>query len=343
MRTIGKTPPFRSARGEQVPGSVAEIRYLRLGGVEQWVMIRGESIANPALILLHGGPGFSETGFFRAFNAPLEKAFTVVYWDQRGAGKSFDPAIPRASMTVEQFIADLDDLVEAVRARLGKRKVTIFGHSWGSALGVLYTARCPEKVAAYVGSGQIGDGARGEELSYAYAIETAQRMRNRRALKALREIGAPPYDVSRLMKERTWVQRLDGNLRPRALWKVGRAVLGTPEASVFDLRTTYRAFRWTLEAMLSEFSTLNLLERAPVLRVPAFFFLGRKDHWVPPETSQAYFDALIAPSKQLVWFEQSGHEPFVDEAARFNAAMVELVQPVAAAADRADAPVAARS
>ena len=85
MRRLGKTPPFRGPHGELVPGSIAEVAYRRLGGLDQWVMIRGESVANPALILLHGGPGFSETGFFRHFNAPLEKSFTAVYWDQRGS------------------------------------------------------------------------------------------------------------------------------------------------------------------------------------------------------------------------------------------------------------------
>lgn len=147
MRRVGKTPPIRGSRGEVVAGSVAEIGYRRFGGLDQWVMIRGESVANPALIMLDGGPGLSETRLFRHFNAPLEKSFTVVYWDQRGAGKSFDRGIPRSSMTVEQFISDLGELVEAVCARLGKTKVVIFGHSWGSALGVLYAARFPERVA----------------------------------------------------------------------------------------------------------------------------------------------------------------------------------------------------
>ena len=173
MRHLGKTPPFRGPHGEVVPGSIAEVAYLRLGGLDQWVMIRGESVANPPLILLHGGPGCSETRFFRHFNAPLEKSFTAVYWDQRGAGKSFDRRIPRSSMTVEQFISDLDELVDAVRQRLGKTKVAIFGHSWGSALGVLYAARFPEKVEAYVGSGQIGDWAAGESSSYAFALAEA--------------------------------------------------------------------------------------------------------------------------------------------------------------------------
>jgi pimeloyl-ACP methyl ester carboxylesterase len=95
MGHLGRTPSFRGPDGELVSGSIAEIAYRRLGGLDQWVMIRGEIVANPALIMLHGGPGLSETALFRHFNAPLEKSFTVVYWDQRGAGKSFDRHIPR--------------------------------------------------------------------------------------------------------------------------------------------------------------------------------------------------------------------------------------------------------
>lgn len=147
MKHPGKTRPFRGPGGEIVPGSIAEVRYLRLGGVDPWVMIRGEDVRNPPLVLLHGGPGMSGTCFFRACNAVLETQFTVVYRGQRGTGKSFDRAIPRSSMTVERFVADLDELVDGVRRRTGQERVVIFGHSWGSVLGALYAARFPEKVA----------------------------------------------------------------------------------------------------------------------------------------------------------------------------------------------------
>ncbi|BDG02416.1 alpha/beta fold hydrolase [Anaeromyxobacter oryzae] len=338
MRRPGETAPFRGPRGQPVPGSIAEIRYLRLGGLDQWVMIRGESVTNPPLILLHGGPGLSETALFRHFNAALEKTFTVVYWDQRGAAKSFDRGIPRSSMTVEQFISDLDELVEAVRARVGHERVAIFGHSWGSALGVLYAGRFPEKVAAYAGSGQIGDWAAGEALSYAFVLAEAQRRDDRKALKALRAIGPPPHDARRLWTQRTWLQRVEGDLTARALWKFGRVLLGAPESSILDLPGLVRGFRFSLDAMWAEVSALNLLERAPALQMPVFFLLGRHDHWVPPETSVAYFEALTAPSKGLVWFEASKHEPFVDEPAKFNAAMVELVRPILAGIPRPPVP-----
>ena len=328
MKHPGRTPPFRGPRGELVPGSIAETGYFRLGGLDQWVMLRGESLANPALILLHGGPGFSETALFRHFLAPLEKSFRVVYWDQRGASKSFERTIPRSSMTVEQFVADLDELVAAVGKRSGKDKVALFGHSWGSALGVLYAARFPEKVAAYVGSGQIGDGLVGETLSYAFAIAEAQRRNNRKALKKLRAIGPPPHTAKSLWTERTWLQRLEGQMGMRALWNLGRIILSSPESSIFDLPRALRGFRFSVDAMWAEVSRLNLLKLAPALQVPVFFFLGRRDHWVPPETSVAYFDALTAPSKKLIWFEESGHEPFVDEPSKFNQAIIELVRPI---------------
>jgi pimeloyl-ACP methyl ester carboxylesterase len=328
VKNSRKTPPFRGPHGEPLPGSIAEIKYLRLGGIDQWTMIRGERMSDPPLLLLHGGPGMTETSFFRHCNAPLENSFTVVYWDQRGAGKSFDRTIRRSSMTVEQFIVDLNDLVTYVCRRLSASKVTLFGHSWGSALGVLYAARFPEKVAAYVGSGQYGDVAAAEAASYTFALTEAQRRNNPKAVRELRAIGPAPYGASQVLKERTWIQRFDGQLSARGVWTMGRLVLGSPESSILDVPGLLRGFQFSQQTLWTEVSKLNLLKLVPALQMPVFFFLGRRDHWVPPETSVAYFDALTAPSKTLVWFEQSGHEPFVDEPAKFNAAMIELVQPV---------------
>ncbi|PWT84437.1 MAG: hypothetical protein C5B57_04835 [Blastocatellia bacterium] len=326
---FGHTNPFRGSDGHVLKNSVAEAGYVRLGGVDQWVMVRGENVANPPLIVLHGGPGMSEMGFFRHFNAPLERHFTVVHWDQRGTGKSFDRNIPRSSMTLDQFLADLDGLVDIVRRRFGQEKVVILGHSWGSALGAIYAARFPKKVSVYVGAAQIGDSAAGESSSYAFGLAEAERRNDIGALKKLRAIGPPPYPAKSVFAERTVVNRLDGQMRLGIMWKAGRALFGRPESSIFDLPNLVRGFGFTLDAMWAEVSKLNLLKLAPVSKMPVVIFVGRRDHWVPPETSVAYFDALTAPSKKLVWFDHSGHEAFVDEPEKFNATMVELVRPLA--------------
>lgn len=327
MRRLGRTPPFRGAHHEVVPGSIAEVTYRRLGGIDQWVMIRGRNIANPPLVFLHGGPGWSETALFRYFNAPLENRFTAVYWDQRGAGKSCDPTIDRSSMTVEQFLSDLDELVDVVRERLGRTRVTIFGHSWGSALGVLYAARHPEKVATYIGCGQIGDWSAAESASYELAATEARRLGKRRTLRKLLAIGPPPYGPDAVFTERTCSLRLSGGMRPGALWKAGQALLGSKEYAIIELPSAWRAFHVSMNAMWAEVSRLDLIALAPALQMPVFFLLGRRDPWVVPQTSQAYFDALRAPTKTLVWFEYSGHEPFVDEPDRFNTAIVDMVRP----------------
>ena len=327
VRRLGRTRQFRGANRKVVPGSIAEVKYLRIGGVDQWLMIRGRSRANPPLILLYGGPGMPETGFFRLFNAVLEDVFTVVYWEQRGSGRSFARSIPRSSMTVERFVADLDELVEAVRGRLGSEKVTILGHSWGSVLGAMYSQRFSEKVAAYVGVAQIGDWPAAESGSYAFALSKAQRLRDRKAIRKLQAIGPPPYDWRSVFTERTLVQRLDGQLNARTLWTMAQ-ILRATEVSILDVPNIVRGFRFTFEAMWPETSVLNLVELVPALQMPVFFFLARNDHFVPAETSVAYYDALTAPSKRLVWFEESGHELFADEPAKFNASMVKLVRPV---------------
>jgi len=332
VKDAGKTPAFRAAGGSILPRSIAQTAYLKLGGIEQWVMIRGENVANPVLILLHGGPGMSETNFFRYFNSSLEKTFTVVYWDQRGAGRSFSRDTPKASMTIERFIDDLDELVDAVRAKLHQKTVVILGHSWGSALGTLYAARFPEKVSAYVGTGQTGDMQASELSSYAFVLAEAERRNNRKALKELCAVGAPPYTSKTIRIQRRWLMRFVGLMRGRSLWQVLRATRSTPESSLRHIPNFVRGAIFSLQTLWPEISGLNLEKAVPELKMPVFFFIGRHDHQVAAETSAAYFEKLIAPAKQLVWFEDSAHMPPFEEAQIFNAKLVELVAPVARAA-----------
>jgi pimeloyl-ACP methyl ester carboxylesterase len=165
-------------------------------------------------------------------------------------------------------------------------------------------------------------------LSYSYGLAEAERRRDEKALKKLRAIGPPPYPAKSVFVERTVVNQIDGQMRLGIIWKAGRALFGRPESSILDLPNLVRGFVFTLDAMWAEVSKLNLLRLVPALKMPVVIAVGCRDHWVPPEASVAFFDALTAPSKKLVWFEHSGHEAFVDEPEKFNSMMVELVRPM---------------
>jgi len=212
----GRTPPFRDASGAILPGSVAVMERVPLGGVDKSIVIRGRSAKAPILIWLHGGPGMDETGMWHRNNAALEDHFIVVYWTQRGTGRSYDASIPAASMRRLRFVADLDQLVEFVCARYNQRRVVLVGHSWGTSIGVAYAQARPDKVAAYVGVGQVVDATEGKRRSYAFTLNEAARRQNADALADLRRIGPPPYPMSSLLVQRKWLSVFGGAWhRPR--------------------------------------------------------------------------------------------------------------------------------
>ena len=325
------TRPFTDGAGRVVPGSIATMETVTLGGVEQAVWLRGRDVRAPVLILLHGGPGASESALFRHYDAALEEHFVVVYWEQRGAGRSYHADIPRSSMTTARLVADLDELVDRVRSRFGAARVVLLGHSWGTVLGTLYARDHPEKVAAYVGVAQIADYARGERMSLAWALRQARERRDERALAALCAMAPAPRSVDDELELGRWVERFGGTLRGGlSTAKLIRAALRTDEAGLLDLVRFGRGNRFSLEALRPEYSRVDLT-RLRRFEVPVVFMLGRHDWHVPAVLAADYFATLEAPVERLVWFEQSAHNPPFEEPDAFVRAVVQHVLPLALA------------
>ncbi len=329
--SVGRTAQFKDATGSVLAGSVAEAGFWRIGDVDQWVMVRGRSTANPLLVILHGGPGSSETAFFRFSNAALEDSYTVVYWDQRGAGRSYSKSIPAESMTVDRFVADLDEIIDTLLARFGKRRVVLLGHSWGSALGVLYASRNPAKVAAYVGVAQVADMAASEAASYAFVLERARERGWRKAIRQLLAIGPPPHTIKTVGTQRRWLMAMGGafgpNLSiPKLVW---RGVI-SPEASLLDIVRLFQGSGFSLRLLWQELVSANLQRDVRRFEMPVFFILGRLDMQVVASVSEAYFAVIDAPRKELFWFENSGHMAPFEEPGLFNRILAETVRPFAA-------------
>ena len=324
------TVPFKDAAGRTLPGSIARMETVSIGGISQNIWLRGVSQSSPALIILHGGPGTSESALFRHYNSALEQHFLVVYWEQRGTGRSFHSDIPPASMTIAQFVHDLDEVVEWVRRRFDKDKVVLLGHSWGTVLGTIYASRYPEKVSAYVGVAQIADVPRTRQLSYEFAFSEARKRGNSSALSELKAIGPPPYDsVDEKLTTGKWVERFGGVFHAdlstgKLIW----AALNTDEANLIDLVKFGQGNRFSLVALEDEISRLNLSEHYQSFDVPVFFLLGRHDRHVPAILAEQYFGMIKAPHKRLVWFEQSAHNPPFEEPVKFDRVLIEEVLPL---------------
>jgi proline iminopeptidase len=326
----GNTPPFLDGQGDPVAGSVAEMRWLSLGGVDQSVVIRGRSRNAPILIWLHGGPGFPETGLFRRYNAVLEEHFLVVYWTQRGAGRSYSPNIPRSSMTLPQFVDDLDELVIYLQGRFGQRAVVLAAHSWGTSIGVAYAQAHPDKVAAYVSIGQVVNTQEGELRSYRYALAQARERQDREGIEVLTQLGPPPYQQWQINAQRVWLERYGGGVfrEPTSLYATLWDSLQEPEVTLYDLALLGPGTSFSQNALVAENALVDWPRRARSFAMPVFMISGRNDYMTDGRLAYDYFTQIEAPLKDFKWFEASAHSPMFEEADAFNAYFIENVLPL---------------
>jgi pimeloyl-ACP methyl ester carboxylesterase len=308
------------------PTGIASLEKVRLGGIDQWIQIRGHDRTKSILLFLHSGPGFPEMPFSHV-NAALEKEFVVVQWDQRGAGKSYSSSIPESSMAIEQFLADTHELVQLLLKRFDQPKLYLVAHSWGSIVGALTAAKYPELFHAYVGISQAVNAPESERMMYRFALETAAKRGDEKAIGDLRRIGEPPYKSFgdyRLMKN--WVKRFnDVNYAELSPWQFARIAFTSPSYSWCDLFRLLMGMRFSFSHLWQEaFYRVDLFEQVPRLDVPVRMFLGRHDRTVTASAPLAdrYFEGLDAPKgKQLIWFENSGHWPQLEEPKKFCAVL----------------------
>ena len=326
------TPRIRDAAGRVRRGSIASLERVRLGGIEQTVLLRGHDATRPVLLFLHGGPGGTAMPLAHEFTSRLEEHFVVVHWDQRGAGKSYAADIPAESMTVAQFVQDCRELVQHLTHRFQQAKVYLVGHSWGTQLGILAASRYPELFHAYVGVAQVVNVRQAEAISWQFALAGARAARDGVTEARLSRMHPPAYDgrVEDLLFERACVSRYGGSYvdpaRDQALF---RKYFQSPEYSLLDLRKLKKGSHWSLSLMWRQVVDWDLPQQVPALAVPAYFLHGRSDRVTPTELVRDYVDSLAAPRKKLVWFERSAHCLPFEEPERFQQVLVEeLLQPL---------------
>ena len=320
-----RTPEIRDTAGRVRPGSIASLERVRLGGIDQTVLLRGHDASRPVLLFLHGGPGGSAMPLVHEFCDRLEERFVFVHWDQRGAGKSWSPDIPRESMTEGQLVEDCAELTHWLCDRFGQKKVFLVGHSWGTQLGLRAVVRYPDLFEAYAAVSQVVNARRAEAISWQFALDGARRAGDKAREKRLRSLHPPGYDgrVKDLLFQRNCVAKYGGSFCDQAVDKaLFRKYFESHEYSLGDLRRLKKGSVWSLAAMWVQHLDWDAIAQARSLAVPVTFLHGRCDRVTPAELVQEYFDQLQAPHKKLIWFERSGHCPLFEEPGLFQQTLI---------------------
>jgi pimeloyl-ACP methyl ester carboxylesterase len=332
----GYPDPLRNAAGEVIPGSLSERVTIQIGGIPQSMIIQSVDPANPVLLFLHGGPGMTEFFMEQDYPTGLERHFTMVWWEQRGAGMSFSSDIPPETMTMDQMISDTIEVADYLRDRFGQDRIVLFGHSWGSYLGIQVAAKAPDRFLAYVGMAQIVHQLRSEVMAHEFLLGfyksqgDAVMVRKLEAAPVSMEAGLSPAWMR--LRDAAMHQAGVGHTRDidsvitgifLPVWRV-RAYTLWDKINVWRGKIWSRPFFW--EDLLRD----DLSTRLTTLDLPVYFFVGRHDQTANPTLSRAYFDRIEAPVKGFYVFENSAHSPLFEEPERATEILLLDVQKGAA-------------
>lgn len=310
--------------------TIHSLERVMLGNVKQTILITGRNThANPILLLLHGGPGFSELRFFRSYNADLDSSFTVVNWDQRGTGLSYDERIPVSTMTLEQLIEDAHQLIGLLKKRFGKDKVFLAGHSWGSLLGISIAQRYPEDIRAYIGIGQVVSMRENEKKGLVYAIKMAEEAHNAEALLELRQLEGKyphtgPSGLDALFIQRKWLLYFGGVVHGKRNYRDIFMGITASENKLYIDSLSAAGEMFSISNLWSTLLNADLFKSIPKIKVPVYFIAGRFDYNTNSALVEKYYRFLNAPGKKLIWFEKSAHIMPFEEPEKFNEVMKAL-------------------
>lgn len=313
------TPQIKDKDGEIASNSIAELESINIGGMNQWILIRGNDVSNPVLLWLHGGPGAAQIPVSHYFNGDLEKEFIVVNWDQRGAGKSNPRTFDETTMTIQQYVSDVHELTEYLKERFNQAKIYLVGHSWGTLIGIETVKAQPEDYYAYVAVSQLAShNYDSHTISYQWLLEQIENKGDAKDFNKLQELGEPPFtDHEKYVKFANMLTAYGGGMD-----------IGTMELALIAFRSSeYRLsdyYKWLEGAnrgsgqMWDSYILWNLFEEVPTVEVPIYFFSGRNDYNTPLKLVKDYYEFIEAPKgKNLVIFEESAHAPFMKEPLKF--------------------------
>lgn len=318
------------------PNGVQELFTAKIGGIDQWISVRGQDRDNPLLLFVHGGPASPAMPVAWTFQRPWEEYFTVVQWDQRGAGKTYlanDPDKVAPTIHIDRFVKDVLEVIKLLRERYDKRKVVLVAHSWGTIIALQAAIEKPEWIHAYVGIGQVISVRENERVSYEFALETARREGNKTAVRELEALapypGEKPLTRERIIIQRKWAQHYGGlsAYRSDSDYYFNAPKL-SPLYDAADRKAIDQGNMLTLGRILKEWAAVDYRNIRKV-SFPVVMFMGRHDYTTPSAPTARWLEQLEAPVKHAVWFEHASHLVPMEEPGKTFLSLVQIVRPLA--------------
>ncbi len=309
---------------------IDERSYITIGGIEQWVTIRGEDRNNPVVLFLHGGPGDVTNPWTFALFAPWEKHFTIVQWDQRGAGRTLRKSgqAVASTMTVDRMTQDGIELAKYLRKHLGKDKIIVVAHSFGTLLGLGMVRARPELFYAYVGTGQVADEVNNYSATYDALLQKAKASGNQQAIEELKRVGPPPYSSGEgYGVQRKWANRFEG--ADQFLLETLGLALVAPGGSVQDINDDGDGQLLSGERLVPQLKSKGPGELGLEFSLPMFVFQGEEDFTTAAALARQYVEAMKAPQKEFVAIKGGGHFAVFMRSDQFLQELVTRVRPLA--------------
>jgi pimeloyl-ACP methyl ester carboxylesterase len=321
----------RNARNYVIssPNGIDEGSYVPIGGIEQWITVRGEDRNNPVLLFVHGGPGDVTNPWSFAFFAPWEKYFTIVQWDQRGAGRTLRKSGRdlEPTMTVDRMTKDGVEVAEYLTKYFGKKKIIVVAHSFGTILTLGMVRARPDLFYAYVGTGQVADEAKNYSAAYDALLKKAQITETRLAIEELKRVGPPPYNTGEgYGVQRKWSNKFEG-ADEFLNGTIGLALVA-PGITLQDINDDADGQILSGERLFDQSRSLGPKELGLEFSLPMFCFEGDEDFTTPTALARQYFKSMNAPRKQFVSIH-GGHFVMFIHADEFLRELIQLVRPLA--------------
>ena len=319
MRQLSFQSTLSLAEAVNQQGGISEMREVSLGGISQYIAIEGENRDNPVCLFLHGGPGLSlPYGVSSRHQVETVSSHcNVVYWDQRGAGKTYSQNKEAVDFTYAQLESDAKELIAYLREEFDQEKIYLIGYSWGSVLGLRLAAKIPEQLAGYFGLSQVVSSRDSERLLYDWLLDEFETTGRHQLVTQLKKLGLPPYQKESsqqafqevMTQSNAYVKWNEGLPNVNILNWIFQ-VLTCPDLSMTEAYDTlFRASNQTLtkSAYWEELQTVDLLEEIKEIKIPLYFATGAGDYICPVSLVERFVDQVSATEKDVLILEHSAH------------------------------------